>query len=799
MIPANEGRTDNIASSAPEEDLRERALELLEFPQVVERLASHTQTPMAGELALSLRPSHARPDVQRRQQETSEAARLLERSRDVEFSAARDVRRSVESAALGGTLPGADLRDIAGTARALGSARSVVGSQSDLGILSHLARQIPDFRDLERQLSRAIGRDGEVLDGASPQLAEMRIRARETFNALERSLQRMMRGLYGRGVLQEALITQRQGRMVLLVKAEMRHNVQGIVHDVSDSGATLFVEPMQTITPGNQWQELRLAAVREEERVLRELSDAVGDRKDDLLLGVDMLARIDLALAKARYSSSMRGAPVEVVDSDKPYILLSEARHPLLSGDVVPNTIQLGDGSSVILITGPNAGGKTVSLKTVGLLTAMAQAGLHVPAREAVVSVFDGFYADIGDQQSIQRSLSTFSSHVQNLSKFLARATPRSLVLIDELGTSTDPEEGAALAKSILMELNRRGIPVVATSHHRDLAAFVQERPGMVNASVELDPDTLAPTYRLNIGLPERSYALTIAARLGMPQNIIDDARALLSGAFRQTESLLNDLQRERHQAAEKHREVGEELDRAKETREELEAKLADLEREKERMMAEARRELQAKADEVWRRLRQAERSLPASGPAQDSREIQRRRQEVSRVRRDLQSPAWRADDARLSWTRQLKPGEMVQVRGIGQPLEVLSEPGERTDVELGLGSVRLRVSLDEIEQKVAAAPDAKPNPAARPPAETPAERELDLRGVRVADALERLDRFLDRAALAGLSSVRLVHGVGTGALRDALRQRLTGHALVSSFASEEGSLTDGATVVELA
>ena len=467
----------------------------------------------------------------------------------MEFSSARDVRKPVESAALGATLSGPDLRDVAGTARALGSARSVVGSQSDLGILSHLARQIPDFRDLERQLSGAIGRDGEVLDGASRQLREMRIRARETFNALEVSLQRMMRGLYARGVLQEALITQRQGRMVLLVKADMRQHVQGIVHDVSDSGATLFVEPLPAISQGNQWQELRLAALREEERVLRELSGLVGDRRDDLLLGMDMLARIDLALAKARYSASVRGAPVALVQSDQPYVLLSEARHPLLSGDVVANTIHLGEGSSIVLVTGPNAGGKTVSLKMTGLLAAMAQAGLHVPAREAIISVFDGFYADIGDQQSIQRSLSTFSSHVQNLGMIFRHATGRSLVLIDELGTSTDPEEGAALAKAILIELHRRGIPAIATSHHRDLAAFVQDSPGMTNASVELDPDTLSPTYKLNIGLPERSYALTIATRLGMPQAIIDDARSMLSGDFRQTEGLLNDLQRERRQA----------------------------------------------------------------------------------------------------------------------------------------------------------------------------------------------------------------------------------------------------------
>ena len=792
---------DTDTNSIPEEDLRERALELLEFPQVMERLAGHTKTPLAREQALSLKPAYTHQDVQRRQHETSEAALLLERGKDVEFSAARDVRKPVESAALGATLSGPDLRDVAGTARALGSARSVVGSQSDLGILSHLARQIPDFRDLESQLSRAIGRDGEILDGASRQLAEMRIRARETFRTLESSLQRMMRGLYARGVLQEALITQRQGRMVILVKTEMRQHVQGIVHDVSDSGATLFVEPLPAISQGNQWQELRLAALREEERVLRELSGLVGDRKDDLLLGMDMLARIDLAMAKARYSASVKGSPVALVETEKPYILLSEARHPLLAGNVVSNTIQLGDGSSIILITGPNAGGKTVSLKMTGLLAAMAQAGLHVPAREAIISVFDGFYADIGDQQSIQRSLSTFSSHVQNLGKIFDHATSRSLVLIDELGTSTDPEEGAALAKAILRELHRRGVPAIATSHHRDLAAFVQDSPGMTNASVELDPDTLTPTYKLNIGLPERSYALTIATRLGMPQVVIDDARSMLSGEFRQTEGLLNDLQSERRQAMERSREAQEELRQARELRQELEDRLAGLQQERDLMIAESRRELEARVEEVRQRLRAVERALPATRQPQPAPSLHQQRQDVLQVRRELQSPAWRGETARTRWLSTLRRGDLINVRGISQALEVLSEPSGETGVELALGSMRIRVSLDEIERRVeAAAPKPGTATAVRPPTvDVPAERDLDLRGMHVADALDRLDSFLDKAVLAGLSSVRLVHGVGTGALRSALRERLAGHVHVGSFASEEGNRNDGATVVELA
>ena len=787
---------------SPEEDLRVRALELLEFPQVLERLAGHTQTPLGGELAASLTPAYTHREATHRQHETSEAAILLERGREVEFSAARDVRRAVESAALGATLSGTDLRDVAGTARALASARSVVGSQSDLGILSHLARLIADFRDLERQLTRSIGREGEVLDGASPQLAEMRIRSRETFNTLETSLQRTMRGLYARGVLQEPIITQRQGRMVILVKAEMRQHVQGIVHDVSDSGATLFVEPLPAISQGNQWQELRLGALREEDRVLRELSALVGDSKDDLLLGMDMLARIDLAIAKARYSVSVRGTPVELVEDGKPHLLLSEARHPLLAGQVVPNTIQLGDGSSIVLVTGPNAGGKTVSLKMAGLLTAMAQAGLHVPAREAVISVFDGFYADIGDQQSIQRSLSTFSSHVQNLGRIFDHATPRSLVLIDELGTSTDPEEGAALAKAILRELHRRGIPVIATSHHRDLAAFVQDTAGMTNASVELDPDTLTPTYKLNIGLPERSYALTIATRLGMPQPVIDDARSMLSGEFRQTEGLLSELQRERRQAVERSREAQEELSEARRLRQELEQRLAGLEQEKDLMISESRRELEARAEEVRRRLRAVERSLPAPRqPQQPAPVLHEQRQEVAQVRRELQSAAWRGDAARDRWLGTLRRGDMVIVRGIGQALEVLSEPSEESGVEVALGSIRVTVSLDEIERRVEAAASSHAGAVSvsPPAAGAPAQRDLDLRGVRVVDALDRLEGFLDKAVLAGLSSVRLVHGEGTGALRSALRERLTGHVHVRSFASEDGNRADGATVVELA
>ncbi|MFH1560371.1 MAG: endonuclease MutS2 [Chloroflexota bacterium] len=789
------------ANSNPEEELQEKTLELLEFPQVLDLLSVHAQTSLAKELALSLTPAYTYQEVQRRQHETTEAALFLVRGKNVDLSMAKDVRQSVESAGLGGKLPGSDLRDVHDTTKVLKSVRTIVGSQRELPILSSVAKQIPDLEELESELSGAIGRDGEVLDEASPQLAALRIQARDTYDRLEKSLQRIIRGLHARGILQESLITQRQGRMVLLVKAEMRHHVQGIVHDVSDSGATLFVEPMPTISIGNQWHELRLAAEREEDRVLRALSEAVGSRRDDLLLGVDLLARIDLAMAKARYSASVTGVPVAVVHTETPCLSLTEARHPLLPGEVVPNTIELGHKWTLILITGPNAGGKTVALKTAGLLAVMAQAGLHVPAKEAIINVFNGFYADIGDQQSIQRSLSTFSSHVLNLSKILERATSSSLVLIDELGTSTDPEEGAALAKATLLELHRRGISVVATSHHRDVAAFVQENSGMTNASVELDPETLIPTYRLTMGLPERSYSITIAASLGMPLRVIEDARSLISEGYRQTEGLLRDLQRERHQAVERHREAEEELIQAQKLRLELEEKLADLEQEKDRLMEEARSDLRARVEEMWQRLRSVERAFQVPAPINATQVVKERKEDVSALKRELKSPSWRGGKTRRQWLKQLKSGDVVHLRGISQPAEVLSGPGEDYMLEVALGSMRAQVPLDEVERKAdAAITRPRATTVTRAPAsKMPAEREIDLRGTRVENALEQLDRFLDQAALGGLQSVRIVHGVGTGVLRSALREHLAQHVLVQSFGAEEGSNANGATVVELA
>ena len=361
---------------------------------------------------------------------------------------------------------------------------------------------------------------------------------------MERNLRRFQR----LEVVQEPLITQRNGRLVLLIKAEMRQRVPGIIHDVSDSGATVFIEPMGAIDQGNRWREARLAEEREVERVLRQLSNQVSQAGQDLLLTLDLMARLDLSMAKGRHSMALRAVAPQVNDppADERRLRLSAARHPLLTGSVVPISLQLGRENRVMLITGPNAGGKTVALKTVGLLALMAHAGLHVPADEASFPKIDRVYADIGDQQSIEEALSTFSSHVKNLLSIMGQATPRSLVLVDELGTSTDPEEGAALGAAILSHFQRQGPLLIATTHHRGVARYVQECPGMVNASVDLDPQSLAPTYHVTQGMPGRSYALTIAAGLGLPSKIIDEARSWMSPSDQIIENLLGDIQEER-------------------------------------------------------------------------------------------------------------------------------------------------------------------------------------------------------------------------------------------------------------
>ena len=779
----------------------ENSLRLLEFPLVRERLARYTSFPPARMLALELVPSYQMTDAATRQQETTEARRLLERGFAVDLGEARDVRDALQRASLGGMLTGEELREVHDTLKALRESRASVLRQKDTPLLRSMVEGLPILRDLERDLAKAVGASGEVLDGASPGLAELRGESRTAYQSLMDSLERTVRRLQRQNILQEPVITQRNGRMVLLVKTEMKHRLPGIVHDVSDSGATIFVEPMAAIGLGNRWRELRLAEEREEERVLLSLSAEVELHTDDILRGVGLLARLDLAIAKARYALTIRATAPTLMESEGQYIALTDARHPLMEGEVVPIVVTLGDVGSLLLVTGPNAGGKTVALKTIGLLTLMAQSGLHLPAKEATLSLFDGVFADIGDQQSIQRSLSTFSSHIENLRAIMELATGRSLVLIDELGSSTDPEEGAALAKALLSHFWERGITLVATTHHRDVAAFVQEQPGMINASVELDPRTLAPTYRLTWGLPGGSYALTIASRLGMDREVVDHARSLQAPAHQAAEGLLKELQQERFLAENQRMQAEGALAEAQERSADLQEELLTIQDKKAEMIEEARHQLQRSVDEVARRLRGAERAVeqPASRPPMPEVVVEAKK-EVAEVRKELRSLDWQPPSSRRGdWLKRIKAGDRVYLRGIPQPVEVITPLDDAGMVEVLLGTMRARLPVHQLDRP--APVHNTPSGASiyyTRPAKKQVSRELDLHGVRVEEALEQLEGYLSDAAVAGLSSVRILHGVGTGALRNAVREYLSGHPLVRSVGRDETIVADSVTVVEL-
>jgi DNA mismatch repair protein MutS2 len=782
-----------------------RSIEILEFPLVRERLAARTAFGPSRRLAEALVPESDPVLVARALDETDEARALLAARPGAGVAGARDIGPWIDRAARGGRLDPANFLEIGATLEAISRLKPVL-AEVRTPLLRDLGRELQPLPAIASSLTRSFDPAGELLDTASARLGGLRAAVRVAFDRLKRRLDTIVGGELG-PALQEPIVTMRNGRYVVPVRADARGRVKGIVHDASGSGQTLFVEPLAVVELGNAWRETQAAEREEVERILDELSSLVGASAGPLRESLAALARFDFWLAKAGLAAEMDGVRAEV--ADRPDVTLLSARHPGLTGRVVPIDVRLGDGFTALVVTGPNTGGKTVTLRTLGLLALMHQAGLHVPASAGSrLPIFGSVLADIGDEQSIAQSLSTFSGHMRSIIRIVEEAGPGTLVLLDELGAGTDPTEGSALAQALLDHFIRRGALVAATTHYAELKAYAHTTPGAMNAAVDFDLETLSPTYHLTIGLPGGSQAFAIAERLGLPDAIVADARSRLSESQRAFEATLARIREAEGEtadalaqarttearAAEALRTADEERRRARRERDDIARRARE---EAERVVAELRQELEA--------ARRALERGHLTGPGIDT-VLERADARLGRLAAPVEVSRPAPSEGRPAW----QVGDLARSRSGGWVgrIAALDAKGRRATLEAG--SLRVSVEADDLEPAAGAGAPGAEGPATAPAPATNVSAlrlsrarsvpmSLDIRGARVDEALEALGRYLEDASLAGLERVTVIHGLGTGALRDAVRAESSGHPLVKAVrAGERGEGGDGVTVVEL-
>jgi DNA mismatch repair protein MutS2 len=813
-----------------------RYLQTLEFDKILELLRQRCTFSATEALVHDLLPSTELSEVTRRQNATEEARRLLEVRPNTGVRGARDIRGHVRRASVGGSLNPSELLDVAGTIGAGRSVRTLLERQEvRVPTLARLAQHITNLDELEATIRNAIDDEGQVLDGASERLRHIRQEMRQAYDRLMRRLNELIASSAFRDALQDPVVTMRGGRYVVPVKADFRGRVRGIIHDQSASGATFFIEPLPIVELTNTWRQHGIEEEREIERVLKELSERVHAAQYGLLDTVDALAAIDLAFAMGKLAIEMEATRplLNKIEPPRPDPLptgggavgrggaaptpagrhlvarLIGARHPLLRGDVVPIDVDLGDQFDVLLITGPNTGGKTVALKTVGLLAAMAQAGLQIPALEgSSLAVFSGLYADIGDEQSIEQSLSTFSSHVTRIVDILRSADWASLVLLDEVGAGTDPQEGAALSRAILQHLVDSRIYAIATTHYSELKTFAYATPRVENASVEFDTESLRPTYRLIIGLPGRSNALAIAERLGMPTSIIRDARGQAHPTERRVDELLEEIHQHLAQARTDRAESAQLRTAAERANNELRAKLASVERERRSILEEAEAEREGTISELAREADALRREL---------RGLRSERERLAAIEgriAGLRGAGPARQQPAVGESAPFTIGDTVEVTSLGTTGIVRSIPTSGGAVEVEIAGKRVRVSPSQLVKRETPRPAPSPRHEAVAagvlmPVESnrgfsdewaPVESQLDLRGLTTEEARYRLDQYLNDAYMEGARTVRVIHGKGTGAVRQTVRDLLADHPLVASHqVAERHEGGEGATVVRLA
>ena len=781
--------------------MNERALRVLEFTKILEQLCSYAQSGAGGALCLALTPLETLSDVETALSETEEAVVILTYQGGNPMHAFENVDEYLQLAKKGSTLSPKALLMVADNLHAARSVRSaLVTERENTPLITARASLLQPLRSVEQDITDAIISEEEISDHASPTLMDIRRHIRQANDRVREKLNSMAHGSAFSKYLMEPIVTVRNGRYVLPVKAEHRGNVPGLVHDQSSSGATLFIEPLAVVELGNELKEWRIKEQAEIERILSALSAQVGDYADLISRNSEILSVLDFIFAKGMLSRETESILPKVNDQGR--IRLVRARHPLIDRDkVVPSTIWLGDSFTTLVITGPNTGGKTVTLKTIGLMTLMAQSGLHIPcALGTEISTFEEVYADIGDEQSIEQSLSTFSSHMTNIVSIMENVTPRDLVLFDELGAGTDPTEGAALAQTILSALCKIRVRTAATTHYSELKAYALTTPGVENASVEFDVSTLRPTYRLSIGVPGKSNAFEISRRLGLPDYLIENAKQLLSHDEVRFEDVIANAEYHR-QVAEKERALAEEA--RQETvrlRSEAEKLYRDMEEKRlnaERKAKEDARRILEKARRESEQVLSELKKIKKNAQSGDANALRKRLENSLDEMAEGLRPSQNMDEA----PKTVKPGDEVEITHLGVKATVLTAPDSKGEVQLQAGIMKtkaniaqLRLLKEQPKEKKKSHVTANTNAMTRR-----ISLSCDVRGMNLEEALVEVERYLDEAVMSGLHEVTIVHGKGTGILRSGIHQDLRHYRHVDSWRlGVYGEGEDGVTVVTL-
>lgn len=790
--------------------MNQKALSSLEYPKIIERLIEKASSPMGKELCRKLQPSTDINKIRLMQTQTKDALTRLFQKGSVSFGSVKDIRGSLKRLEIGSSLGIMEILSVCAllenTSRVKAYSR---GDRSDLpsDSLDSMFEQLAPLTPLSSEIRRCILSEDEISDDASPALRQVRRNMKVTNDRIHTQLSGLVNG-NARTYLQDSVITMRNGRYCIPVKAEYKGQVPGMIHDQSSTGSTLFIEPMAVVKLNNNMRELELQEQKEIEIILAGLSEQIAEEREAIALNLELMVQLDFIFARAGLAMDMNGS--EPVFNEEGRVLLKKARHPLIpKKKVVPIDIRLGDDFDLLIITGPNTGGKTVSLKTVGLLTLMGQAGLHIPALDrSELAIFHDIYADIGDEQSIEQSLSTFSSHMTNIVSFLEKADSRSLVLFDELGAGTDPTEGAALAISILSYLHDKGIRTMATTHYSELKVYALSTPGVENACCEFSVETLRPTYRLLIGIPGKSNAFAISSKLGLSDQIIERAKEQISEQDESFEDVLSSLEENRVTIENERLEIARYKEEIKTLKAQLESRQEKLDAQRDRILRQANEEAhkvleEAKeyADQTMKLFHKFQKNNVDTSAVE--RERQELRKRMNKAEKNMSDRQETKKPKKQLTAKDIRPGDSVKVLSMNLKGTVGSRPDSKGFLFVQMGIIRSKVHLSDLElvdEPVITTPSLQKTGAGkiRMSKSASVSTEINLLGRTVDEAIAELDKYLDDAYIAHLKSVRVVHGKGTGALRKGIHDYLRRQKHVSSFRlGEFGEGDAGVTIVD--